>query len=55
MLSSVDLKTWSEMAVDYRAVAQSLVLAGPDQEHQWAATDTGMILRLAAPDRAHKQ
>src|SRR6266853_3603291 len=55
MLSSVDLKTWSEMAVDYRAVAQSLVLAGPDMEHLWAATDTGMILRLSAPDRARKQ
>ena len=35
-----------EMEVDYRAVASSLVLAGPDAEHLWAATDTGMILRL---------
>jgi hypothetical protein len=47
MLASADLKTWTEMAVDYRAVAQSLVLAGPDPEHLWAATDTGMILRLS--------
>jgi hypothetical protein len=23
------------------------VLAGPDREHLWAATDTGMILHLA--------
>jgi hypothetical protein len=46
MLSSGNLKDWVEMPVDYRAVAQSLVLAGPDAEHLWAATDTGMILRL---------
>jgi hypothetical protein len=47
MLSSTNLKDWVEMTVDYRAVAQSLVLAGPDAEHLWAATDTGMILRLS--------
>ncbi len=46
MLSSANLKDWVEMPVDYRAVAQSLVLAGPDADHLWAATDTGMILRL---------
>ena len=34
------------MPVDYKANARSLVLAGPDAEHQWAATDTGMILWL---------
>ncbi len=51
MLSSTNLKDWVEMPVDYRAVAQSLVLAGPDAEHLWAATDTGMILRLSAPLR----
>jgi hypothetical protein len=48
MLESDDLKNWREMPVDYRAVAQSLVLAGPDPDHLWAATDTGMILRLSA-------
>ena len=47
MLSSTNLKDWVETPVDYRAVAQSLVLAGPDAEHLWAATDTGMILRLS--------
>jgi hypothetical protein len=47
MLTSTDLKNWVEMPVDYRAVAQSLVLAGPDAGHLWAATDTGMILRLS--------
>ena len=48
ILTSTNLKDWAEMAVDYRAVAQSLVLAGPDADHLWAATDTGMILRLSA-------
>jgi hypothetical protein len=46
MLSSTDLTEWKEMDVDYRAVAGSLVLAGPDPDHVWAATDTGMILKL---------
>jgi hypothetical protein len=46
MLASSDLKEWNEMQVDYRAVATSLVLAGPDPAHVWAATDTGMILKL---------
>ena len=51
MLSSANLKDWVEMPVDYRAVAQSLVLAGPDAEHLWVATDTGMILRLSIGSR----
>jgi len=51
MLSSTNLKDWVEMPVDYRAVAQSLVLAGPDAEHLWVATDTGMILRLSLASR----
>jgi len=46
MLSSTDLREWKEMDVDYRAVAGRLVLAGPDPDHVWAATDTGMILKL---------
>jgi len=46
ILSTSDLKDWQEMKVDYRAVASSLVLAGPDPEHLWVATDTGMILHL---------
>ena len=36
------------MKVDYRAVAGSVMLAGPDEDHLWAATDTGMILHLEA-------
>jgi len=46
MITSANIKDWTEMDVDYRAVARSLVLAGPDAGHLWAATDTGMILRL---------
>lgn len=53
MLSSTDLQTWREMDVDYRAVAQSIVLAGPDPSHVWAATDTGMILRLEKAPAGH--
>jgi hypothetical protein len=41
-----DLKTWKTMEVDYRAVASRIVLAVIDDKHAWAATDTGMILRL---------
>ncbi len=46
MLTSTNLTDWSEMKVDYKAVARWLVLAGPDADHLWAATDTGMILHL---------
>jgi hypothetical protein len=47
MLTSSDLTNWKEMQVDYRAVATALVLAGPDPQHLWAATDTGMVLKLS--------
>src|SRR5215471_2022178 len=46
ILTSSDFMDWKEMAVDYRAEATTLTLAGPDEHHLWAATDTGMILRL---------
>jgi hypothetical protein len=46
ILKSENLSDWTEMDVDYKAVARSLVLAGPDPEHQWAGTDTGYILHL---------
>jgi len=39
-----DWKTWHEMDVDYRAVAQRAVAAIADARHKWVATDTGMIL-----------
>jgi len=46
ILTSDDLDTWTEMPVDYRAVARSALLTGPDDKHVWIATDTGMILKL---------
>lgn len=46
ILRSEDNEHWTEMPVDYRATARRVMLsaAGPDQV--WAATDTGMILKL---------
>jgi len=46
ILKSDDFKTWTDMPVDYKAVARSVVMAGPDPAHVWVATDTGMILHL---------
>jgi len=46
ILKSADLTNWTEMDVDYKAEARSLILAGTDGNNQWAATDTGMILHL---------
>lgn len=37
---------WEEMQVDYRATAARAVLAAPLPGELWAATDTGMILKL---------
>ncbi len=47
ILKSKDLENWTEMDVDYRAVARRASLAAPTPENVWVATDTGMILRLA--------
>jgi hypothetical protein len=46
VLTSKDLENWTEMAVDYRAVAHAAIIAGPDDKNVWIATDTGMILKL---------
>lgn len=46
VLTSDDLTTWTEMPVDYRAVAHAALITGPDEKHLWIATDTGMILKL---------
>ena len=46
VLTSTNQKEWTEMDVDYRAVARSALITGPDDQHVWIATDTGMILRL---------
>jgi photosystem II stability/assembly factor-like uncharacterized protein len=44
--SSDECRTWTEMPVDYRAVATRTTLAVIDDENAWLATDTGMILKL---------
>jgi hypothetical protein len=46
VLTSDDLENWREMTVDYRAVAHRALIAGPDENHLWIATDTGTILKL---------
>jgi hypothetical protein len=46
ILSSTDLLEWKPMQVDYRALGRRAWLSGPDAQHLWAATDSGMILRL---------
>jgi hypothetical protein len=43
---SVDLRSWTEMEVDYRATAAVALLSAADERNIWAATDTGMILKL---------
>jgi hypothetical protein len=44
--SSHDFVSWTDSEVDYRAVATRVMLAVVDAQHAWAATDSGMILRL---------
>ncbi|MEO8658512.1 MAG: hypothetical protein ABI693_08585 [Bryobacteraceae bacterium] len=44
-----DRVLWTEMPVDYRASARRVFLASPTPDHVWAATDTGMILKLFPP------
>lgn len=46
ILSSDDLSKWSEMEVDYRATATGVIMAAAGPDNIWAATDTGMILKL---------
>ena len=46
VLRSTDMTVWSEMAVDYRAVASRVMLAGAGDKDLWMATDSGMILKL---------
>jgi sulfur transfer complex TusBCD TusB component (DsrH family) len=42
-----DRRLWQEMPVDYRAVARRVYLSAPSPADVWAATDTGMILKLS--------
>ena len=46
ILSSQDLQQWTEMPVDYRAVATRVSISALDAKNAWAVTDTGMVLRL---------
>jgi len=46
VLRSSDFTVWTEMAVDYKAVANRTMLAVVDEQNLWLATDTGMILKL---------
>lgn len=45
VLHTSDFRTWREMAVDYRAVANRVVMAAVDGKNMWIATDSGMILK----------
>jgi hypothetical protein len=49
--TSRDYQAWLSIPVDYRASALRTILAMPDGQHQWLATDNGMILKLV-PDSA---
>ena len=46
VLTSKDLKTWTPVTVDYRAMANHVVLAGAGGGGLWLATNNGMILKL---------
>jgi hypothetical protein len=46
VLTTRDFATWTEMEVDYKAVATRLVMAAADPDNIWIATDSGMILKL---------
>ena len=45
---SDDLANWQPMEVDYRATAHKAMISALDGRNIWVATDTGMILKLAA-------
>jgi photosystem II stability/assembly factor-like uncharacterized protein len=49
VVKSDDWSNWHEMKVDYRATAHRALLSAVDDRNIWVATDTGMILKLAAP------
>jgi photosystem II stability/assembly factor-like uncharacterized protein len=45
VLRSSDFSVWTEMPVDYKAVANRTILAVVDEQNMWLATDNGMILK----------
>jgi photosystem II stability/assembly factor-like uncharacterized protein len=46
VMKSRDLKNWTAIPVDYRAIANSVLLAGSDEDNLWLVTNNGMILKL---------
>jgi hypothetical protein len=48
VMESSDYKNWHKMTVDYRAAAIRPMLAMPDPQNRWMATDNGMILKLVS-------
>jgi hypothetical protein len=46
VLKSKDMAAWTEMEVDYRAVARQVTFSAPNDDNLWIATDNGMILKL---------
>jgi photosystem II stability/assembly factor-like uncharacterized protein len=46
ILQSLDLSSWTEMPIDYRAEGRRAVFAAAGPDHIWVATDQGMILKL---------
>jgi hypothetical protein len=45
VLKSLDMQTWTEMDVSYKAFGGNAIFAIVNEENAWLATDTGMILR----------
>jgi photosystem II stability/assembly factor-like uncharacterized protein len=46
VLKSRDFSTWTDIEVDYRAVANRTTLSAAGDHDIWLATDSGMILKL---------
>jgi hypothetical protein len=46
VLRSRDFAVWTDLDVDYRAVANRTSLAAAGDHGIWLATDNGMILKL---------
>jgi hypothetical protein len=46
VFKSPDMTSWSELEVDYRAIAQRAIITGADDRNLWIGTDNGMILKF---------
>ena len=47
VMKSLDLSTWTEMDVSYKAFGGNAMFAIVNESNAWIATDTGMILKYA--------